>query len=196
MGNELLDNVKEEHKFWLNNGKELNNLKDLYKELRRMDNKTFKHHVNETKNDFYNWVRDIYKSKSLSDDLLECTTKEAVMFCLSHHLRQASNMKSLDQLPKGYSREENLFIHLPKGYDSQRVKPKEASSKLVTLINLDEIRTRGEVKSLFNSAGKTVAKVIRTENPVEEITKKSIKKVKALDSRSMIEKIKEVYKVE
>jgi|SRR3989344_3252697 len=196
MGKELLENVKEEYKFLLNNGKDINNLKELYKELRRMDNKTFKHHVNEAKNDFYNWVRDIYKNKTLGDDLLECTTREAVMFCLSNHLKQASAAKSLDELPKGYSREENLFVHLPKGYDSQRVKRKEAASKLVTLINLDEIRTRSEVKSLFNGTGKTVAKAIRTENPVEELAKKSMKKIKALDSRSMIDKVKEVYKVE
>ena len=33
MGKELLENVKGENRFWLNNGKPLNNLKELYKEF-------------------------------------------------------------------------------------------------------------------------------------------------------------------
>ena len=187
----LLDNVKEENKFLLNNGKSLNNLKELYKELRRMNNKTFNHHVNEDKNDFYNWVNDIYKNKVLSDDLLECTTKEAVLFCLRNNLKQASISKELDSLPKGYGGE-NPLKDLPKGYGSQRITKREAG-KLVTLINLDEVRIKSEVKSLFSESKNKVSMAVKTDNPFFEIQKKSMKKVKALDNRSMIEKVKEVY---
>ena len=194
MGKELLNDVKSEHVFVLSNGKNLQNLKELYKELRKMDKKTFTYHVNEEKNDFYNWVRDIYKDKKLSDDLLECTTREAMMFCLKENLKQASATKSLDELPKGYSREEILFDLLPRGYDKQRINQKTASAnKLVTLINLDEIRTKSEVKALFDTGKNFTAKVIKTDDPFEELAKKSMKKIKALDSKSMIEKVKGVY---
>jgi len=194
MGKELLNDVKEEHTFWLNNGKSLSNLKELYKELRRMDDKTFSHHVNESKNDFYNWVKDVYNNKKLSDDLLECTSKEAVLFCLRDNLKLASISKDIDQLPKGYSREENLFVNLPKGYDKQRIHPTIINNKLVTLINLDEIRTKSEVKELFRESKHFVQRAIKTDNPIEELSKKSIKKVRVLDAKSMIQKVKEVYK--
>jgi len=210
MTKELLENVKEEHKFWLNNGKELNNLKDLYKELRRMNNSTFNHHVNESKNDFYNWTKDVYKNQALSDDLLECTTKESILFCLRTHLKQASIAKSLAALPAGYGTK-NPLMDLPKGYNSQRITPKKTASKitttpnknkLVTLINLDEIRINSEVKDLFREKKKITPRAVKTKDPIIEISKPNIKtnisksitsKVKALDAKSMINRVKGVY---
>ncbi|MEK6968536.1 MAG: hypothetical protein AABX51_07970 [Nanoarchaeota archaeon] len=62
-------NVPHENPFYLNNGKVLNNLNELSNELISMDSDTFHHHVNDQKNDFSNWIKDVIHSPELAIEL-------------------------------------------------------------------------------------------------------------------------------
>ena len=42
--------------FYFNNGQTANTIQTLIKVLSNLDEDTFKHHCNEDKNDFYNWI--------------------------------------------------------------------------------------------------------------------------------------------
>ncbi len=211
MGKEILDNVAEQYKFWLVNNKCLSNVKELYDELKRMDKATFKHHVNETKNDFYNWIKDIYKNRNLADDLLECSTKEAMLFCLRNHLDKASVAKLFDEIPAGYSRDKYIFDDLPKGYDNQRIRPqnnpvKQPVSKPLarpeikpTSINKKPVVTLIKSKKVQKKVKKLVVKkrtVIKVPSPKPEISNikvEDIKKVRPSTQNLIIKQIKEVY---
>ena len=74
-----LSNVPGDRLFWANDGHTISNLEGLAKELKSMDNKTFKHHVNKEKSDFGNWVNDIIGDKELATDLIKAKTKPTAL---------------------------------------------------------------------------------------------------------------------
>lgn len=55
--------------FILRNGKKLHGLRDLAKELAVIDKETFDHHVNDAKNDFAQWIGDIFKDATLAEKI-------------------------------------------------------------------------------------------------------------------------------
>ncbi|MFH1683246.1 MAG: hypothetical protein ABIA37_05620 [Candidatus Woesearchaeota archaeon] len=71
----LREDVKPEHCFWLADGNSIKNLQELAEALLKMKQSTFDHHVNEQKNDFYKWVKDIYQNQKFAKKLLKSTDK-------------------------------------------------------------------------------------------------------------------------
>ena len=55
-----------QHYFYLNNGKKLKNIAELMESLKDMDQDLFSFHVNEQRNDFASWVRDVFGEKELA----------------------------------------------------------------------------------------------------------------------------------
>lgn len=70
-----LADVPQEKRFWCVDGSIFNNLSELWSALKGMSNEIFRHHVNETKNDFSNWVRDVIGDEKLADDLKASLTQ-------------------------------------------------------------------------------------------------------------------------
>ena len=65
----VLDNAKPEFYFRLINGQKIKNLLSLVNVLDKITDDVFYHHVNEQRNDFSNWIRDIFKQKKLADEI-------------------------------------------------------------------------------------------------------------------------------
>lgn len=61
--------VKQEFYFNLADGRQLKNLIELSAVLEDIDENTFRHHVNEEKNDFANWIRDVINENMLAESL-------------------------------------------------------------------------------------------------------------------------------
>ena len=57
----------------------LQNLNQLPSALRKMDAKTFMHHVNDEKNDFANWTEHVFGEKKLAKSLRSEQTKTGTM---------------------------------------------------------------------------------------------------------------------
>ena len=55
--------------FKLADGKEIKNLNELNKSLENIDENVFRHHANDERNDFSNWVRDVVGDEKLAEDL-------------------------------------------------------------------------------------------------------------------------------
>ena len=53
--------------FFLSNQKQLKSIKDLADELEKISVGEFHHHVNNHKNDFVNWINDVFKQKTLAN---------------------------------------------------------------------------------------------------------------------------------
>jgi hypothetical protein len=68
--------LRPEQRFWLHNGMIVENLHQLAEAFDTIDDKTFDHHLNEDKNDFYNWIRYALHDKELADDFITVKTKE------------------------------------------------------------------------------------------------------------------------
>ncbi|MBU2607857.1 MAG: hypothetical protein KKF26_00910 [Chloroflexi bacterium] len=69
-----LGDVSQEKQFWCHDGRYVKNLQEMEVALEQMTEETFRHHVNETKSDFSNWVRDVIGDGKLSRDLQKNTT--------------------------------------------------------------------------------------------------------------------------
>jgi hypothetical protein len=74
-----LKDVNPEHRFVTRDGVMLANLFDLSLELSDMSDATFMHHVNDSKNDFHNWVHHIVQDKKLAEQLAKLKGKDEMM---------------------------------------------------------------------------------------------------------------------
>lgn len=59
----------EEYHFKVVNGEKLKDLKELLHAVHKMNEETFHHHVNDAKNDFSTWVKDVFKNEELAAKL-------------------------------------------------------------------------------------------------------------------------------
>ncbi len=65
-----------ENVFWLCTGVTLKNIEELKKALKTMEDGVFNYHVNAEKNDFANWIKDIFKDIKLAERLQKVKSKE------------------------------------------------------------------------------------------------------------------------
>ena len=65
----ILGEAPEEHHFVVADGRKLKNIIQLADALETMGEEIFRHHVNEAKNDFSNWVKDVFYDHSLAEDI-------------------------------------------------------------------------------------------------------------------------------
>lgn len=73
---EMLGNVPNENVFRCCDGRIMTNMLELGVALDNMSDDIFAYHVNQSKNDFTNWVRDIIKDEKLASDLLKATSRK------------------------------------------------------------------------------------------------------------------------
>lgn len=62
----LIRDVEPEKIFWLCDGRTLKNLNELANALENMDDNVWNYHVNTDKNDFANWIENVFECKSLA----------------------------------------------------------------------------------------------------------------------------------
>ena len=72
---EILADVPGEYVFYLNDGRILRNMEDLRNALNNMTEELYSYHVNSEKNDFSNWVRNVFRDEKLASDLAIATSK-------------------------------------------------------------------------------------------------------------------------
>ncbi|MFA5033411.1 MAG: hypothetical protein WC614_10370 [bacterium] len=53
-------------RFFLNDGRSLGTIMELQNALGNMDNSVFKHHVTTERNDFSNWIKDVFNETTLA----------------------------------------------------------------------------------------------------------------------------------
>lgn len=85
---ELYGEAPEKYHFILANGDKLKDLKDLNKALEKMPEDIFRHHVNEMKNDFSTWVKDVLKEDNLANDLKRFNSRMEEELTLQRHINQ------------------------------------------------------------------------------------------------------------
>ncbi len=66
----FLQDVPEDKCFWCVDGRVFRNIRDLAVALKEMSDETFRYHVNEVKNDFSNWIKDVIGDSTLAKTLL------------------------------------------------------------------------------------------------------------------------------
>ena len=82
----FIDNAKPEEFFILKNKKALKSLHELADSLTSMDDETFKHHVTKEKNDFANWIKDVFKNERLAILVSKLKTRESIINAINNWL--------------------------------------------------------------------------------------------------------------
>lgn len=90
-------NVSPEHVFHFKNGKKAHNLKDLRDAIKNMGDDMFMHHVNDTNNDFANWIEFVYKKADLADDLRKVTKQSRMVELLNVELGDFGGEVPIDE---------------------------------------------------------------------------------------------------
>jgi acetate kinase len=66
-----LRSIAPEHYFVLKNGELIKSLEEFIIILKKIDRESFDFHVTDQKNDFYNWIRFVFKSKKLAETIAD-----------------------------------------------------------------------------------------------------------------------------
>ncbi len=75
-----------EKHFVLHDGRKLDNLFQLVDELETMSEDAFRNYVTDWKNDFANWVRDVFEAPGLADDIQRVRNRIETQRAIMKHL--------------------------------------------------------------------------------------------------------------
>ncbi|MBU0472159.1 MAG: hypothetical protein KKF65_06020 [Nanoarchaeota archaeon] len=78
--------LKEEEYFYLKSGNVLKSIEELYDKIGSLLDEDFFFHVNDGKNDFANWIRNIFQEEELATKLFAVKTKYEIKSILERHL--------------------------------------------------------------------------------------------------------------
>ena len=189
------------YKLTLKDGRTLASLNDLQRALNHMSDDIFFEHVNENRNDFYYWVKDVFKNNKLAEDLLECTNREAALFCLKNNIDSKQNsiildnpkftlslLKELPSLEFGNPlTNDKITDNVKKGYKRILLKDVNQSKPLVTILNIDEIKKISLKKS-------KTSKVLKEEDNIFNLAQ--IQNIKVISPKQIIDILKGVHNIE
>lgn len=86
-----LEDVHPDHVFRLKGGGTIKNLYELANELAMMDEEVFRHHVNDERNDFYNWVLHIVRDKHLARVFSEIRDRRLMLAAVEKRIQELEN---------------------------------------------------------------------------------------------------------
>ena len=78
--------LKPENYFFAKDGTILKSLDELPQALKKMNMDTYNFHVSSDRNDFHNWIRDIFKDKDLAIKISEAKNKEEMSKIITRYL--------------------------------------------------------------------------------------------------------------
>ncbi|MCK5140524.1 MAG: hypothetical protein KAK00_07765 [Nanoarchaeota archaeon] len=82
----VLKRAPEKRAFILADGRKLKDLRELAFALEDMADEVFWHHVNDTKNDFVNWVEDVFKDKELAESIKNVRDRFNTQLAVLRHI--------------------------------------------------------------------------------------------------------------
>ena len=81
-----IKNAKPEQYFLLLDGRPLKNLLELVEAMDEMTDEIFRHHVNDFRNDFATWAKEVFKEMELSEKLHKLDSKERHQIEILKHM--------------------------------------------------------------------------------------------------------------
>ncbi|PIN70147.1 hypothetical protein COV93_02725 [Candidatus Woesearchaeota archaeon CG11_big_fil_rev_8_21_14_0_20_43_8] len=184
------ESVSPSQYFRLKNGSEIRNLNELFGAVKTMDDMDFSHHVNEVKNDFAVWVRDVLKENWLADDLSRTSSRVEFQNVLSAFLGfmgSDQNDESMDEEEKIKEDIDNLTVegHDEKRHDDlekevrERLSVVEGESKNAENL-LKEVKEKVKDEPDFDDIGPIGGSALDRLEEVREIEDKLTKEIRQL----------------
>ena len=83
----FLNDVPSSNVFWCHDGTVLKNIAELANALKVMPADTYNYHVNNEKNDFRNWIRDVIGDTTLANQLVKGVNQQSALSRVESRLR-------------------------------------------------------------------------------------------------------------
>lgn len=93
--------INPENYFILKDGTVIKDLYQLNHYLKKMPSDVFSFHVNAQKNDFYNWIKDIFKEKGLAAEVKKARTKYDLRKTINSRIaeeKMAERLRNMNRL--------------------------------------------------------------------------------------------------
>jgi hypothetical protein len=101
-----------EKHFILQDGRKIESLFQLIDELETMGEDVFRHHVNDMRNDFANWAKDVFEVPSLAEEMQKMRdrmdTQRAVMKHLLREVAQVASKEHREEIKQQVAHEKKV----------------------------------------------------------------------------------------
>ena len=145
--------INPEHYFILHGGKIIKDLEELVQVLKTIDKKTFEYHVNNSKNDFANWIRYVFKIKKLAEDIDDLRFEE-LREIIAHIQRHLEELK---------------ILVVNSGSSSIKFQLLELTRKNILIIGIIDAINLDRCSITLTFSGETVTKNVNVKNHEEAI---------------------------
>jgi len=81
-----VQDVPEHQHFYFVNGMRVKNVKELAEIMDKLEQEVFDYHVTSEKNDFYNWVKDVFNDLELAEKIMGVTGPKHLQFTIYKHV--------------------------------------------------------------------------------------------------------------
>lgn len=92
--------IPQENYFKICNGKSVKSIDELKSILKKIDDSTFNYHVNGERNDFYNWIKDVFQDKTLAIMIKNIQDRKEMSKVIAQHLEEKQNVRKKKNLMK------------------------------------------------------------------------------------------------
>jgi len=151
--------------FWLKSGEGLKSIREMANALPILRDDEWVHHVNEHKNDFSDWIRDVFGERELAELLRQCRSKAEFQSRLYNHVVREEMRQKKEARAKKHGEEERAIIDEPERFAAYH--QKDSTKKDAVADRFDEVTRRME-ESLHPEEPADVEQ--RTEGVTERLT--------------------------
>ena len=95
--NKFLSDVQNEKSLWINNGPVVHNLYEFVGAIRSINDDTFRYHVNETKDDFGLWIKEVITDSNLAEEISKIKDKEKFARAIEKRISSLERLASKRQ---------------------------------------------------------------------------------------------------
>lgn len=89
----ISQDAPQEHYFLFCDGHPVKNVTQLAEKLEHIKEEVFNHHVTEDRNDFVNWIKDIFEEVELAEEIAGLKNKDHVRLAIYKHVVKKSPKK-------------------------------------------------------------------------------------------------------
>ncbi|MBT4823950.1 hypothetical protein HN695_05525 [Candidatus Woesearchaeota archaeon] len=153
----ILSNVHHDFKFKVVSGGELVNLEELLKALKTMDKESFSHHVNENKNDFSNWIKDVLKDSDLAEAVSCFYTKGEITELIE---TRVGELQGEIKKHEDFTSFEGLLEQDIKETETVAKNAEKTNKKSFDFTSLDDLREKAHIISFGTLIGLIVGLIL------------------------------------
>ncbi len=185
----MLNDVKPENTFWLKGGKPVKNIAELGRELKKMNNETFNHHVNDSKNDFASWIEFCVKDKQLATLVKTTKIPERMSAIVERRIQEMTAIPiKQEKLKKETAKKEEPKKRVQQAYQPTIIRTKNVTMlsfkpEVIKTPNITQLKLANQViktgkttplaiaeqKTIIKTKHKTILKLSTKENEKEII---------------------------